>query len=180
MIDLSPREFEDWVARWLRAVGGNLGAFQVSTREQVYGADGGAYEIDVLAKFEALGADFTVLVEAKHWKHAVGREVVQVLHSRLSEVGAQKGMLFTTSTFQRGALQFAKTHGIALVEVADGRTCYMTRSASPEPVDPPPWVALPEMVGWVVSATDNGHTASLVTESSPTPLADALGLPPEA
>jgi len=62
-------------------------------------------------------------------------------------------MIFSTATFQSGAVQFARAHGIALVLVADGRTSYMSRSydESPPPFD------VPDFVEWIISSDDDGN-----------------------
>lgn len=47
-------------------------------------------------------------------------------------VGAQKAVLISTAPFQRGAIEFAKTHGIALVLVTEGRFTFATRAPAPQ------------------------------------------------
>ena len=42
-------------------------------------------------------------------------------------MGAHKGVLVATSAFQSGAIEFARTHGIALVTVTEGRFDFATR-----------------------------------------------------
>jgi len=64
-------------------------------------------------------------------------------------------MIFATSTFQKGALAYAKAHGIALIRIADGETCYETRAIVPLP-EPPPWGNLPDYVGWWMELTEDG------------------------
>ena len=121
---LSPEEFERSVAEFLVGAGDGLTSFRVLHREHLSGPDG-TYEVDVTARFEALGASFLVLVECKHQRRPVERDVVQVLRDRLSAVAAQKGILFSTSPFQSGAVQYAARHGIALVFVEDTRFTYI-------------------------------------------------------
>lgn len=131
-------EFEIAVQQIIRNAGSHLGAFQVKHREHVEGADG-EYEIDILFRFEAVGADFLVLVECKKHRHPIKRDVVQLLADRVRSVGAQKGMIFATSHFQRGAIEYAKAHGIALAEVQcspeQGTTGGQTRPVSSEGTD---------------------------------------------
>lgn len=67
-----------------------LAQFSVQHLEKLDGTDG-AYEIDVTARFRALGADFLVLIECKHHRHPVKRDIVQVLYDRIRAVGAHKG-----------------------------------------------------------------------------------------
>ncbi len=63
------------------------------------------YQIDVMAKFRAFAsAEFIVLIECKRYRNAVERELVQVLNDKVRSLGAHRGMLFTTSGFQSGAI----------------------------------------------------------------------------
>jgi restriction system protein len=122
-VELTPEEFEKEVESLLRKEGQDLKEFKV-VRTDVLPAGDGTYEIDITARFKALGTEFLVLVECKRYSSAVKREVVQVLHDKLRATGAQKGMLFATSGFQRGAIVYARNHRIALVWLVDGRATY--------------------------------------------------------
>ncbi|KAA0986051.1 restriction endonuclease [Pseudomonas sp. ANT_J28] len=101
--------------------------------------------------------DFLVLVECKHYKSAIKRETLQILHDRMRSIGAQKGALFTTSGFQSGALEYAKKHGIATVKIVDGKSTYMTKSFDNTHLQLPVGTAL--VAGWLV----NGNNLSLVS-----------------
>lgn len=125
-LQLAAAQFEAQVEDILRHSGVGLADFKVQRLEKIHAADG-VYEIDVTARFKALG-DMLVLIECKHHKNPIKREVVQVLYDKLRALGAQKGMIFSTVKFQKGAIEFAQAHGIALVLVANGGTMYVTRS----------------------------------------------------
>lgn len=116
---LSPEEFELGVKQLLESTAHGLQQFQTRHREVVRGVNG-SYEIDVTARFRALDADFLVLVECKYGRKPITREVVQLVYDRVRSTGAHKGMVFATSHFQRGAIEYAQRHGIALVRVAKG------------------------------------------------------------
>jgi hypothetical protein len=116
---LSPEQFEKVVENVLLQAGIGLREFKVQRLERMKGSDG-VYEIDVTARFEVLGASFLVLIECKHHKDPIKREVVQILHDRIRAVSANKGMIFSTSGFQRGAIEFARSHRIALIKIVDG------------------------------------------------------------
>jgi restriction system protein len=103
---LSPEDYEKAVAEMLRASEHGLAEFDVTHRKVLQGQDGD-YEIDVLARFKALGGDFKVLIECKHHRSPVKRDVVQVLKDRLHSTGSQKGMIFSTSGFQKGAIEYS-------------------------------------------------------------------------
>ena len=148
--DLTAKEYEELVYRQLASLGKNLRDFRVAHSERLRGLSG-EYEFDVTARFTALGmAEFVVLVECKHWKKPVGRDVVEVLVSRLADVGGHKGMIFTTSDFQSGAVRFAQDHGIATVILADGRAAWLTRSQNGRP-ERPQWSEEPLVAAWLSS-----------------------------
>lgn len=152
--NLTPQQFEAEVESFLRRSGGGLSEFRVQRLEKIDAADG-VYEIDVTARFEALGADFLVLVECKHHKSPIKREVVQVLRDRVSAVGGQKGMIFSTAPFQSGAIRYARAHGIALLLVASGNVGYLSRTFEGE--DLPPSFDMPDYSEWVITTTDEGQ-----------------------
>lgn len=125
-VDLTPKHFEKAVRNFLHMTAESLESFKTTHRERLK-ADDGTYEIDVVARFVALGVRFVVLIECKKQKRPVEREVVQVLHDRVRAVGAHKGMLFSTGGFQRGAIAYVQRHGIALIAVAPGDMLYQVR-----------------------------------------------------
>ncbi|WP_420917089.1 restriction endonuclease [Pseudomonas mosselii] len=130
----------------------------------------GEYEIDVTVRFSAFGTGFLVLIECKHHKNRIKRDVLQVLQSRVASVGTQKGIVFSTAGFQSGAIEYAKAHGLGTVQVVDGRSIYLTRSFQPEPVGPPPDIDEPQLAGWL---TDGKHF-SLVSADYGNGLADSI------
>jgi restriction system protein len=126
---ISPKDFELQVKAWLESGGSTLESFSAEHREQLAGTDG-EYEIDVVARFKAFeSAEFLMLVECKKHKNSIKRELVQALRQKQMSLGAHKGMLVSTSPFQSGARDFAKTHGIALVEIISGAAVYVQASA---------------------------------------------------
>ncbi|MHB8880429.1 MAG: restriction endonuclease [Thermodesulfovibrionales bacterium] len=158
---LTPEQFELEVKTILDEQGLGLENYRSEHRKVLEGSDGD-YEIDVSVRFGALGADFLVLVECKYYKNPVKREIIQSLHSKMQSIGAHKGMVFSTSGFQSGALKFAKAHGIATIHVVDGRSNYSTRSFGP-PAEPPPWANIEPIIGWLI----NGNHRSLVSRQHP-------------
>ncbi|TCS42980.1 restriction endonuclease [Reinekea marinisedimentorum] len=153
-LDISPTEFEHLVKDWVEKAGKNLISIDVKHNQKLEAYDS-TYQIDVVAKFEALGGDFVVLIECKKHKSAIPRSLVQELHDKVRSIGAHKGMLFATTGFQSGALQYAKAHGIALVRITDGNASYETRSTEAAP-EPPAWRDLPAYMGWLLQETDDG------------------------
>jgi restriction system protein len=120
----------------------------------------------VTVRFDQLGAHFLVLVECKDHSRPVEREDVQVLADKVRAAGAQKGMLFSTNGFQRGAVEYARSHGVALVRVIEGALTYESRGL---PVDglrpePPPWAKIPPFVGQLIWLADNGNVRTSLLE----------------
>lgn len=147
-LDVTPQEFEDLTADLLRRSGLRASDLAVETRPHIIGTDG-VYEIDITARFEALGAEFLVLIECKHHHSPIKREVVQVLHDRMRSLGAQKGMLFSTAPFQSGAVEYARSHGIALIYVTPAAAVPVTREEFAERSSAEGWI--PRMDGDDVS-----------------------------
>jgi len=146
--NMTPDEYEIGVKNVIAAKGGNLQDFKVTLKEAVAGSDG-EYEIDVVARFSVFdGAEIVVLIECKHHKNSIKRELVQVLHSKLGSVGANKAMMFTTANYQRGAIEFAQEHGISLVIFRESEMKYAVKAILTDAVE--------------VSIDEDGNTAYTV------------------
>jgi restriction system protein len=127
-IEMTFDDYEAAVKNVVRAKGHHLADFQVTRKEVLKGTDG-EYEIDVVARFTILeGAEITVVIECKHHKNSIKRELVQALHSKLISVGAHKAMMFTTASYQRGAIEFAQAHGISLVQFTRSELSYAVKA----------------------------------------------------
>jgi hypothetical protein len=129
--EITPAEFETFVTSLFTGIGneGGVSNLLIQNHEVVRGSDG-TYDFDATVRYDLAGMAFLVIVEAKLHKNPIKRETVQVLHQKLQSVGAHKAVLISTAPFQRGAVEFALTHGIALVTVTEGRFLYETKSAS--------------------------------------------------
>ncbi len=131
--DMTAAEFEEYVLETLRSAMGDVDELTVNLLEKVAGTDGD-FTLDGTVRFKVAGLSFVVAVEAKKHKNPIKREVVQVLKSKMDSIGAHKGIVFATAPFQKGALEFAQTHGIALVKVTEGR--FTLSLASADQYDP--------------------------------------------
>lgn len=142
---LSPTAFEEYVGHVLRALKEGLRDFKIEHRKLRKGANG-EYEIDLEVSFRALGPTrFVVLVECKHHRARVKRDVVQVLHDRIRETGAHKGMVFSSAGFQSGAIEYAGTKGIALVQIqGSGGMSFVTEAFRGKPR------GTQTLVGWLI------------------------------
>jgi restriction system protein len=161
--EISPTDFEKLVLGWLQgATGGGLERVEATHGALVTG-DGGSYAIDVLVTLSVLGgAEVVVLVECKHKGRPVERDAVLVLESKLRDVGAHKGMLFSTSGFQSGAVEYATARGIATVTVVEGKWLFETRDAGLGPAEPPPWAHDDKYAGIRLTAHDKSMSSHAI------------------
>lgn len=157
--DLTPEEYERAVASLVQAAGHEVADLRVQHLDPVEGVDG-TYIIDVTVRFRLMGADFLMLFECKRHSSPVKREHVQVLRDKLQSTGAHKGVVVAASGFQRGALEYARTHGIACVRLVDGAWLYESRDFGPRAVPGPTG----NYVGYSYALTEMGYGITLLTE----------------
>ena len=158
--ELSPTEFEEWCMKVLTAYAEEEGLKEltISHDRKIRGYDG-KYQIDILAEFIALGTSIKILCECKRYKNTVKREKVAILKEKLESIGAQKGILISTSGFQRGAIEYARTHGIALIKVEDYRFEYLSHASGQKAPDDDPFLYaerhMPPFVAYDYSSGSN-------------------------
>ena len=131
--EISPLEFEEFCLETLKAyaIEENLQSFEIKHNQKVETPDS-TYQIDVLAEYKALGCKHIVVVECKKHSRSIERAVVAELHAKLQSIGAQKGILISTSGFQSDAVKYANVHGIALWQVCDLMIKHISASANHE------------------------------------------------
>ena len=156
-MNITPEDYERYVKDWFDGLGYSLTGYESEHRSIATVPDGN-YEIDIDITYEALGVTFRVLVECKRYSSKVKREVVQLLHQKLQSIGAHKGIVCCTSGFQKGALKYAKNHGIACIEVVPGETTFHTKSAEPQELnyDPCEVWGIPRICGYLQQFIDEG------------------------
>lgn len=128
IIDMSPTDFEKYCLQLLGSQCKGLVNCKIQ-HNKIIVTDDGRYQIDGYVEFEVMGVKYKTLVECKHYKNPIKREQVANLFDKLRAIGAQKGILISTSNFQLGAIQYATTHGIALIQLTESGHRYETRSA---------------------------------------------------
>ena len=133
---ITPTEFERYCKEILLgyAEEEKLPQFLITHDAKIAAYDG-TYQIDIYAEFTAMSVTFKVLCECKQYSKPVGRDKVAELHGKLESIGANKGILLATSGFQSGAIEYAKAHGIALIQVYDSSCEYLSHSAGPTQED---------------------------------------------
>src|SRR5690606_19469117 len=153
---LSPADYERAVEDLVRASGHEVLNWQVKHLDPVEGVDG-TYIIDVTVRFRLMGADFLMLFECKRHASPVKREHVHVLRDKLQSTGAHKGVVVAASGFQRGALEYARIHGIACVRLVDGAWTYESRDLGPLTREP-----TGSYVAYACQLTDQGYRSTLL------------------
>lgn len=137
--DLSPTEFEEYCENIFKGYGekDHLRNFEIKHDVEITTHDG-IYQIDLYAVYTALGeTEFKILCECKKYKSKIKRDVVVALHGKVQSIGAQKGILISTSAFQKGAVQYAKEHGIELIQMTErGPVTYARLRPIPKEKDP--------------------------------------------
>jgi hypothetical protein len=170
--EISPGEFEQFVAELFDSLSGEVEDLRLALHDRIEGVDG-TFEFDATIRYRWRGLQFLVILEAKRHKGTIKRELVQILHHKVLSVGAHKGVMFSTSRFQRGALEFAKTHGVALVSVTEGRFTYETRAAGPTPIltreEAARHFGLPTFVGHAYTAGDSSTSIRITLISRERP-----------
>lgn len=130
---ISPTEFEELCLEILRSYAEAEHLLDFSIQHNVsIPADDGTYQIDVYARFIAMGVEFKVIAECKRYSSPVSREKVAVLADKVKSLGAHKGIMISTCGFQSGAYEYAKKHGIALLQVINRDVMHIMNAANPE------------------------------------------------
>lgn len=128
--DLTPIDFEKYCYKILKgyAEEKHFDDFSIEHNKIIKSSDG-KYQIDIYASFMIDGIEIKILCECKRYKNPVNRDKVVILHKKLESLGAHKGVLITNSSFQSGAIQYAKEHGIALIQVSARGLDYFSHSS---------------------------------------------------
>ena len=101
--EVSPTFFEHLVVELLVAMGYG-GSHDDAARVVGRTRDGG---IDGIIKEDRLGLE-SIYVQAKRWDGAVGRPLIQQFAGALQGQRARKGVMITTSTFSKEAIEYAR------------------------------------------------------------------------
>lgn len=130
---ISPTEFEVFCLEILNSYAEfeHLSDFSIQHNAHIP-TDDGTYQIDVYASFTAMGVEFKVITECKRYSTPVSREKVAVLNDKIKSLGAHKGILISTCGFQSGAYEYAKKHGIALLQIFDKNVLHIMNAANSE------------------------------------------------
>ena len=101
--NLSPQEFENWVARLMRIQGFKSYATKFS----------GDYGVDVIAEKDG----WKIGIQVKKYTKPVGIKAIQEIASGMVHYGCNEGwVISTTPYFTNAAIKLAKEHGIMLFD----------------------------------------------------------------
>ncbi|HET6700789.1 MAG TPA: restriction endonuclease [Gemmatimonadaceae bacterium] len=135
---LLPHEVEIFVVRELRKAG--LDPAGMKVRDRTRGSGGpGDYAVELLCSLRIAESDRRILIECRNEPAPIARALVEALHEKLADAKAQHAMMFSTSGFDADAARLARTLGVPLLAVADGKTAF-ARSPWGMAGDPPAWV----------------------------------------
>jgi hypothetical protein len=135
---LLPHEVEIFVVRELRKAGLEPTAVKVRDRQERKGGDGD-YVVELGCGLQIGDADRSVLIQCRNERVMATPALVEALHAKLAAAKAQHAMMFSTAGFEPNAIRRARTLGMPLFTVADGKTAF-ARSPWGMAGDPPAWV----------------------------------------
>lgn len=90
------------------------GEVKVEHNVTLKGRSGASRQVDVLLRHTQGLYEHLIVVECKYWKTRVERSQVDTLAVTCREIGASKGVIFSTKGFQKGAIEQAKADSISL------------------------------------------------------------------
>lgn len=123
---VSPLEFEKQVRQFFELAGAKLN-YAALTHGKKVSLENQTYDLDLYLELDLVGVDVKILVECKRHKRAISRDEVFILIGKVAELGYHKGILFSVSGFQSGAIKLAKKHGVALIRIIDGEALVEVR-----------------------------------------------------
>lgn len=127
ILELTPTDFEIYCLHILEEQICHLDNYRIQ-HNKIIEVDDGNYQIDGYIEFELMGITYKSLVECKHYKSSIKREIVGLLYNKIRATGAHKGILISSSNFQSDAIEFASIHGIALIQLVESGAQYHSRS----------------------------------------------------
>ncbi len=130
---MTPTEFEIYCLNLLKDIAKGYNNCSVSHNKLVIVNDG-EYQIDGLINFEMFGVNYKTIVECKKYNSKIKRSQIQIFHDTLRNIGAHKGIFISTSSFQSGAMEYAKIHGIALLQIVNGAIMNVQMSVNINPL----------------------------------------------
>ena len=98
-LEMTPVDFEKFCLHILENKTKGLNNVKICHNKIMKVYDG-KYQLDGYIEFDAMGVTYKTIVECKHYKAPISREIVQKVYDNLRAIGAQKGIVISTSNFQ--------------------------------------------------------------------------------
>lgn len=90
------------------------GQFIVERNVTEKGKSGAKRQIDVKLTLKTSLHTYVTLIECKYWKDKIDRGIIDVLYASIEDLNASKGVIFTTTGYEKGAIEYAKSKNIDL------------------------------------------------------------------
>ena len=107
------KKYQNNVSELLSSLG-----FETDTDQTIDGARG-RHGVDVTARMTIAGIPQLWVVECKLWKRPVPKERALTFLAIVQDVGADRGLLFSESGFQAGAVRAVANTNISLTSIPD-------------------------------------------------------------
>ncbi|MBF8983267.1 restriction endonuclease [Lutibacter sp. B2] len=83
------------------------------------GKSGAKRQIDVLITQNTKLHQYITIVECKRWKQRVSRDIIDILYASIEDLNASKGVIFTTTGYEKGAEKYAQSKNIDIFIVRE-------------------------------------------------------------
>lgn len=116
------REYELFVKDYFeKEVQKSFDNVEIKHQEDLKTVTGREYNIDLSYNFKIAGIEYLTIIECKHWKDSVSRDLILTVKEKANDLGAHKSVLVTTKGFQKGAIEYAKEKGVGLIKITTKR-----------------------------------------------------------
>ncbi len=118
--DITPVDFEKLCLDLLMKTKDfkKINTISIQHNKKITSSDG-EFQLDGYIEYEFLNVRHKVIIECKKHTRPVQRSAIMELKAKLESIGAQKGIIMSTSGFQTGAIEYAQQHGIGLIRVVE-------------------------------------------------------------
>lgn len=120
-LNISPTEYEIYCSHILKSqmLPGFTDAENVTIEHnKIIEKNNQRYQFDIYCKF-SIGELAVILIagECKRHKNKISREKLQAFRQKLTDAGIHKGIFFSTSGYQSGAITYANDNNMALCQL---------------------------------------------------------------
>lgn len=126
MVEISPygkgKKYEEFVKSIYEAIlseDGYLNIVVEMNKTDMTGLSGLAHQIDIYWEFEIGENRYQTAIECKNYKSPVSIGKIRDFHGVLTDLPKLNGVFVSSNGFQKGAIQYAKTHGITLKQIRE-------------------------------------------------------------